>query len=110
MPANTFRKRVLRRDDLLALEFEFVNLRLSDDATTVNRADPAADAFIVVHFPPQHVAEQAFVQDENNALPVGPVPVLAALAGRAAWRLPYPKAWTSCRFASKTCSIGTSWR
>ena len=54
---------VLRADDFLALEFEFVNLQVSIPSpgkpvlTIVDRARPA---FIIVTFPPQSIAEQAF--------------------------------------------------
>jgi hypothetical protein len=53
----------LRADDFLALDFEFINLRLSTPSpgkpvlTIANSANPA---FIVVTFPPQNIAEQAF--------------------------------------------------
>jgi hypothetical protein len=53
----------LRADDFLSVDFEFVNLQVSTPSpgkpvlTVVNPANPA---FIIVTFPPQNIAEQAF--------------------------------------------------
>ena len=71
----------LRRDDLLALEFELVNLQLSAGGELV-RIDNNAPAVIVVHFWPQHLAEQIF--------PPPPPPIRTILAGgsRLAFQLP----------------------
>jgi hypothetical protein len=54
---------VLRTDDLLALQFEFVNLHLdtsSSQEARLVRTRAGQPVFITVHFPPQHIAEQAF--------------------------------------------------
>ncbi len=57
---------VLRPDDLLALEFELVNLSVvvegeEAEARAVLRPRDG-DAFLVLRFPPQNVAEQAFFE------------------------------------------------
>ncbi|WP_158849577.1 hypothetical protein [Saccharothrix deserti] len=57
---SSFSRNVLRHLDLLALRFEFANLILMHDgpfAGQLMREQAGQDAFIVVHFPPQHVAE-----------------------------------------------------
>jgi hypothetical protein len=90
MPPVTFRKRVVRRDDLISLELEFLNLSLSDDGSRLSRADPHQPAFLIVHFPPQHIAEQAYLENEDGTPSPGPVPANALLSGpsRLAFKLP----------------------
>jgi hypothetical protein len=87
--AESFTTSVLRADDLLDLRFEFKNLRLEQGAggPALVRVVAAAEAHVVVTFPPQHVAEQAF--DETLGAPDEP-PVRALLAGptRLAFRVP----------------------
>jgi hypothetical protein len=54
---------VRRSDDHLALDFELVNLRLltgDGAAPRIVQEDAAQPSLLVVHFPPQHIAEQAF--------------------------------------------------
>ena len=80
---KSFTADVLRADDLLVLRLDFYNLRLQPAAGGRRLVpDGAGDSFVVAHFPPQHVAEQAF--DEGTAVdpPVGP-PVAARLAGES---------------------------
>src|SRR5262245_53352778 len=90
MPPVTFRKHVLRRDDLVLLDLEFLNLRLADDGSRLSRVDPGQPAFLIVHFPPQHVAEQAYLETQDGSPPPGPVPAKALLAGpsRLVFQLP----------------------
>src|SRR5829696_6362059 len=72
---------VLRPRDLLALRFEFVNLTLRpgqvvDEPPRLVRITPDAAAYLLVHFPPQHVAEETLLQtleDLENA-PADPPP------------------------------------
>src|SRR5689334_15458707 len=71
--------RLLRRDDMLALEVELRNLRLGDDGATLVRDGPG-EPMLIVTFPPQHVAEMAFAQNEAGTLRAGPAPVPARLA------------------------------
>jgi hypothetical protein len=59
----TLRIELVRPDDLLALRVKALNLRLdtADPANPLLMAeDPAQPAFLVVHFPPQTVAEGAY--------------------------------------------------
>ncbi len=87
---------VLRPDDLLVLRFGFVNLHPDPDAPDrLVRIDPAADALVVVTFPPQHVQDRPFEeqQDTQGNLhqdPVDPPPVVAVAAreSRLAFLLP----------------------
>jgi hypothetical protein len=54
---------VRRSDDHLALDFELVNLRLLTEdgaAPRIMPEDAAQHSLLIVHFPPQHIAEQAF--------------------------------------------------
>jgi hypothetical protein len=79
---------VVRPDDLLDLRFEFVNLRIADGAVLV-RVDPSAEAHVIVHFAPQHLADEAFEELDGGPPPPRP-PVGAVLAGptRLAFLLP----------------------
>ncbi|HEV2707286.1 MAG TPA: hypothetical protein VGV59_15300 [Pyrinomonadaceae bacterium] len=63
---------VLRAEDLLALTFEFRNLSLVESASAgrkLQRTKPDETAFIIVRFPPQHIAEEVF----GEAVPLGPI-------------------------------------
>ena len=68
---------ILRADDFLLLDFEFFNLRVSTPTpgkpvlTVVDRGKPA---FVVVVFPPQNIAEQAFWLAADEPGKVFPVP------------------------------------
>ncbi|MCE7935450.1 MAG: hypothetical protein DYG96_12805 [Chlorobi bacterium CHB2] len=60
---------VVRPKDLLVLRFEFVNLALNYREGSGNflvRADGDKAAYLVVHFPPQNIAEQAFFETSNE--------------------------------------------
>lgn len=60
---------VLRTQDLLALRFEFVNLKLitgGDLGPRLERKDPSVDACVIVHFPPQNIAEEAFFEAQED--------------------------------------------
>lgn len=54
---------ILRPDDLLCLDFEFINFKLIDrprpHLVKENRSQPG---YMIVHFPPQSVAEEAFYE------------------------------------------------
>ena len=75
---------VLRRDDLLALEFVFGNLALeggSDIGTRLAQIDPSKDGLLTARFnAPQNIAEQAFAE-EPPPPPVTAPPVQALSAG-----------------------------
>jgi hypothetical protein len=77
MTERTSRPVLLRPEDLLYLEFDFINLKLIQDNTKspyLSRIDPEADAFLVVYFPPQHIQEKAFLETEPRVLPL-PTPL-----------------------------------
>jgi len=95
VPIQNLKFSVLRPDDLLALEFECVNLRVQDGPRpALVRQNAANPAYIIVHFPPQHIAEQAFFETDpavkadpkappepTTAETPTPPPVLARIAG-----------------------------
>ena len=78
---RNFSADVLRADDLLALRLDFYNLRL-DGAARQLQADGPGDSFVVARLPGQHIAEQAFAEDNAND-PVLPPPVAARQAGES---------------------------
>ncbi|MEE4108133.1 MAG: hypothetical protein V2I24_02230, partial [Halieaceae bacterium] len=91
MPADERRFfRWLRGEDMLSLGFELRNLRIEHryrSNARLLRIDTAREAFLVVHFAAQHVAEQSFGSDA----PTSPeLPAAGALAGatRLVFRLP----------------------
>ena len=89
MAEVTFSTAVVRREDLLVLRFAFSNLLLNEAGTHLVRLDPAQPATMTIYFPPQHLAEEAFFQD-NSGGPPGSIPVRARVAGvsRMVFRLP----------------------
>ena len=49
---------IIRPEDFLVLEFQFLNLRRNKDKLFItNHEQPA---YLIVHFPPQHISEEAF--------------------------------------------------
>ena len=70
----------LRADDFLSLKFEFVNLQVSTPTPgkpVLTIVNPTQSGFIIVSFPPQNIAEQAFwmaADEPGKALPVRPPP------------------------------------
>jgi hypothetical protein len=70
VPLQNLKFSVLRPDDLLALEFECINLEAKPGPPPKLVRKKAADpAYIVVHFPPQHIAEQAFFETTPDFKP-----------------------------------------
>ena len=87
----SFTTSVLRPDDLLVLRFGFVNLELQTDPEPhLARIDRAADAYLVVSFPTQHLQERAFFESAAKREPLTPAPVAAVAAddSRVAFKLP----------------------
>lgn len=91
---------VVRPSDMLVLRFEFVNLSLVTSGTTrLVRKDPKLPSFIVVHLPPQNIAERAFYEvptaddappgSSSNETPPNP-PIEAMMSGpsRLVFRMP----------------------
>lgn len=60
-------KPVVRADDLVALRIELVNMTVMAGPPPIARANPSGKAFIVLHFPPQSIGEQAFFQAAQPA-------------------------------------------
>jgi hypothetical protein len=72
MPQPYFSISVIRPDDLLKLDFTFINLTLNTRIIPpqLERIDPALPTFLIVEFPPQHIAEDAFFEiDDNMEIP-----------------------------------------
>src|SRR6266487_4617682 len=73
----------LRADDMLALTFELVNLVLDKSQTPPRliRSQPEQDAFVIVHFPPQHIAEHVFNEAPNGQpISLDDAPIQSTLA------------------------------
>lgn len=85
MPGERLLIRALRREDLLDLTFELVNLQAEGSPARLARVDAGAPALVIVHFPPQHLAEAVFQEGQEAGPPVG-----SMLAGpsRLAFQLP----------------------
>ncbi|WP_310876884.1 hypothetical protein [Priestia megaterium] len=80
---------VLRPKDLLLLRFAFINLVFQTGGGKNAHLEPvSADkpAFLVVHFSPQHIAEEAF--QEGTTYPEPPVPVRMTGPSRLVFRIP----------------------
>src|SRR6476659_5670436 len=58
--------RLLRSDDLLALDFEGVNLRLERGAGVGQLVPTGNPALLIVRFPPQQIAEETFSAGVSN--------------------------------------------
>ena len=83
-PSFTFD--LIRPDDLLALTLDFYNMSLAagGGAPSLVRIDPKQPAYLVVHFGPQHIAEEAFFEDSSNRPLSGKAaepPILSRMAG-----------------------------
>ena len=84
---------LLRADDLLALRFDLVNLTMqtgAGQAPSLSRAHAGQPAFLVVNFPPQHIAEEAFPLVDGAIQNLANPPVPAVLAGptRLVFKIP----------------------
>lgn len=95
----SYRTSVLRPRDLLALDFEFINLDLvvSGRGAMLLARDASQDSIVVVHFPPQHVAEEAFFRTLSGDTAHGhekttPPPVKSRLSGPSRLAFTLPKA------------------
>jgi hypothetical protein len=67
---------VLRPEDLLYLNFDFINLALDDSMVSdkgqklgpmIRKTNSKLPSFIVVRFPPQHLIEEALEEKEDNS-------------------------------------------
>jgi hypothetical protein len=103
---NTYTTSVLRKEDLLSLQFDFHNFKLEKSVPPAKlvRINPTAPAYMSVTFQGQNIAERAYFEvNKNVKLPPGdkdantgdtdapiPPPVPAVIAGpsRLVFRLP----------------------
>lgn len=87
---------VVRADDLLVMRVEFVNLALDPDESQrprrMIRESAGLDALIVIHLPPQHIAEMCLTELESGDVTPFPSPVrlpsIIANESRLVFRLP----------------------
>lgn len=61
---------VVRREDMLTLSFEFVNMVYDVAGQRAVKADPNKPSYMIVTFPPQSIAEKTFFENETG----GPTP------------------------------------
>lgn len=85
--------KALRPDDLLHLDFEFLNLKLVNlPRPHLVRENAAQPAYLIVHFPPQSIAEEAFYEASSPAESETPKPppVFSRISGpsRLAFLIP----------------------
>lgn len=65
---KTFNVEVLRPEDMLQLDFKFINLKIQDGKLVLDNSEKPA--YIVVGFPPQNIAEEAFFEEDNDNFPI----------------------------------------
>ena len=76
--SSDFSVSVLRARDLLKLRFDFFNLQLKTDLPLGQRLEKVVagrPGFIVVHFPPQNIAEEAYLEADPYLNPGGGEPL-----------------------------------
>ena len=56
---------LIRTEDMVMLKFDFVNMKLNPRRNYLRKINKRINAYMIVHFPPQNIAEQAFFQTEN---------------------------------------------
>ncbi|MBC7361481.1 MAG: hypothetical protein H5U06_04260 [Candidatus Aminicenantes bacterium] len=84
LPQTGLMVKAFRPDDLLYLDFEFINLKLVNlprpHLVRENRGQPA---YLIVHFPPQSIAEEAFYEGNTPAESETPkpLPVFSRISG-----------------------------
>ena len=81
---------LLRKEDFLMLTVQAVNLHVEGEPAQLVRTNADEPSLLIFHFPPQHVAEEAFAQNDAGNLSAGPLPVRGWLSGasKLAFRLP----------------------
>jgi hypothetical protein len=57
---------LIRTQDMIMLKFDFVNMKLNARRNYLRKINKKINAYMIVHFPPQNVAEQAFYQAEEG--------------------------------------------
>jgi hypothetical protein len=78
----TFSATLVRREDLVSLKFDFVNLTLSTASDGSQQIVPngAGASYIIVNFQPQHIFEEALLENPTPSPPLEK-PVDARIAG-----------------------------
>lgn len=75
LPQTGLLIKALRPDDLLYLDFEFINLKLVNlPRPHLVRENATRPAYFIVHFPPQSIAEEAFYEASTPAESETPKP------------------------------------
>lgn len=79
---TALRKRVIRPEDLLVLDFQFSNLRpVGDDDRRLVRRDGGRPARLIVRYPPQAIGEQAYRVEPPDPTPALPFTAASRLSG-----------------------------
>jgi hypothetical protein len=88
--APTLTRWFRRRDDFLHLYYEFYNLRIDATGTRLVRVSTTQRTFVVVHFPPQYVLEEAIpvTNDQPQNLKSPPLGSRLAASTRLALEVP----------------------
>ena len=66
---------LLRKEDFLMLTVQAVNLHVEGEPAQLVRTNADEPSLLIFQFPPQHIAEQAFAQNDAGTLSAGPLPV-----------------------------------
>ncbi len=91
------RVRVIRPEDMLALEFQFFNMEFRTGPTgpSMVRRVPAQAAYLVVHFPPQHINEEAVFDAGGSGAQTPPPQMRTRMAGPSRLAFLVPTSVTS---------------
>jgi hypothetical protein len=93
---RNFSVSVRRPHDLLVLDFDFVNLEIErrNGRRFLRQVDTIGPALVIINFPPQHIAEEAFYETAAQCGPgadkvsVPPIRSRVASESRLAFRIP----------------------
>jgi hypothetical protein len=64
----------LRPEDFVRIDFEFRNLKIQGGEAPVLVKDKPGPSYVIVHFPPQNIAESAYFEADNTKFPIKAVP------------------------------------
>lgn len=93
LPQSNLLIKAFRPDDLLYLNFEFINLKqVNLPRPHLVRENASQPAYLIVHFPPQSIAEEVFYEASTpgQSDPLKPPPVFSRISGpsRLAFLIP----------------------
>lgn len=113
-PLRTLRTTLRRREDFIDLDFDFYNLmpRTGAAGTELVRVTTGLDAWVVVHFHPQHLMEEAFLEAQSQAQsdPLkSPGTVGARLAGSTRLAFVVPSSVTAIPYDASGLLTWASW-